>query len=526
MAVAIRAKQSQKRRSSPRVMVHKPHGVLHPRVQRVGPERFGIASVDCAKANSKWMLCDFYGKVLIPPTELPHFQGHFAAAVALLREALARHDVRDVIIAVERTGNYHLPVQRAFAAAGFEIRIVHPFATKQFRQPANPGVKTDDNDLAAIFRAAVNGFGLTEPRLDDVSRELQLMARHRRDLVEKRSAVYCQIRERLDAVLPGYAACFVDLWANEANLEIARRFASPTAIREAGVKGLARLLKEAKHRFLTSTLERIVAWSGMAPTPDPMAAIQHRLWLDLDADQTMKTTRIQALERDLARLLVQTPYVLLLSHPGINVVSAAELAGEMGPIGNYASHRAITGRAGLFPSRYQSDAVDLANGELIRCANRSLRAILMLIASNLIKCNVHFRGLAAVWQKQARHSPKWCRVAVASRFSRIAFQIVAGRQVFRHPSCRERDYILDKLLEFHKQHGTSPQQILIDLHAAVAQVPQQEHAAEATPLQSRLAQSRRLRRHGPHAIGDLLLVVLARLGVGTLQSDSRDQDPS
>jgi hypothetical protein len=208
------------------------------------------------------------------------------------------------------------------------------------------------------------------------------------------------------------------------------------------------------------------------------------------------------------------------------VVSAAELAGEMGPIGNYASHRAITGRAGLFPSRYQSDAVDLANGELIRCANRSLRAILMLIASNLIKCNAHFRGLAAVWQKQARHSPKWCRVAVASRFSRIAFQIVAGRQVFRHPSCRERDYILDKLLEFHKQHGTSPQQILIDLHAAAAQVPQQEHAAEATPLQSRLAQSRRLRRHGPHAIGDLLLVVLARLGVGTLQSDSRDQDPS
>ena len=42
------------------------------------------------------------------------------------------------------------------------------------------------------------------------------------------------------------------------------------------------------------------------------------------------------MERDLAALLVQTPYLLLLSIPGINVVSAAELAGEMGPIGNYA----------------------------------------------------------------------------------------------------------------------------------------------------------------------------------------------
>jgi hypothetical protein len=45
---------------------HKPHGVIQPRVQRVGPEHFGIVSVDCAKARFKWMLCDFYGKVLIP----------------------------------------------------------------------------------------------------------------------------------------------------------------------------------------------------------------------------------------------------------------------------------------------------------------------------------------------------------------------------------------------------------------------------------------------------------------------------
>jgi hypothetical protein len=42
------------------VNVHKPHGVIQPRVQKVGPEHFGI--VDCAKARFKWMFCDFYGK--------------------------------------------------------------------------------------------------------------------------------------------------------------------------------------------------------------------------------------------------------------------------------------------------------------------------------------------------------------------------------------------------------------------------------------------------------------------------------
>ena len=71
---------------------------------------------------------------------------------------------------------------------------------------------------------------------------------------------------------------------------------------------------------------------------------------------------IRAIESELAEPLSQTPYMLLLGIPGINVVSAAEFAGEMGPIEHYVKARAITGRAGLFPSRYQSDEVDHPDG--------------------------------------------------------------------------------------------------------------------------------------------------------------------
>ena len=42
------------------LMVHKPKGTLQPRVQRVGPEHFGIAAVDCGKDKSRWMFCDFW----------------------------------------------------------------------------------------------------------------------------------------------------------------------------------------------------------------------------------------------------------------------------------------------------------------------------------------------------------------------------------------------------------------------------------------------------------------------------------
>ena len=69
----------------------KPRGVLPPRVQQVGPDHFGIVCFDCAKARSKFLLADFYGRVLIPPTTVAHNRPDLDAAVAQIRQAFAIH---------------------------------------------------------------------------------------------------------------------------------------------------------------------------------------------------------------------------------------------------------------------------------------------------------------------------------------------------------------------------------------------------------------------------------------------------
>jgi transposase len=516
--------KARKRRSKGRLTVQKARGVLHPRVEKVKPERFGIVSVDCAKARSKWMLTDFYGNVLVPPQQVSHTRGGFELAVALVRHTAKAKGLQDMLVAVERTGNYHEPAKRAFAAAGFETRIVHPFATKQFRQPADPGNKTDDTDLLAIFRATTSGFGLQELPWDEVSKKIQILARHRRDLVRKNSALCCQIREHLEIALPGYAALFeTKLWDSNAALFLAGECGTSEQMNKLGAKGLEKLLRGAKRGFHFSTLEKIAAWARTATAPGAAAEIHRRVWTALNADRTAKTREIQALERELAALLAQTPYILLLTHCGVNVVSAAELAGEMGPITHYASAKAITGRAGIFPSRYQSDQVDLADGPLVRCANRSLRAALLMIADTLITCNPHFRGLDELW-KAAGKDPRAARVKVACKFSRIAYQIVAGRQVFRHPAVRGRDYLLEKLMAFHCEHETPPAEMLRDLENARLQLPPTEYPAEAVPLKIELQKTLAARGRGPKPIGAILPILLAKLGVGTLQCDSSGKE--
>ncbi len=386
----VAKRKSRRSRKVTQAALGKPRGIIQDGVRKVGPERFGIVAVDCAKARSKWMLCDFYGRLLVPPTEVEHARAQMQLAIVQFREACKKQGLKDAIVAVEITGTYRRPIQRAFRDAGCETRLVHPFASKHYRLPADGDNKTDDNDLEGIFRAAVNGFGLLEPSWDELYRHLQLLCRHRRDLVQKRAKLQCQIREYLHRCLPGYAALFPkdSLWKR----------------------------------------------------PAPVLA---EIWKNLDADRREKSRRITELEQEIAAQLVKTPYLLLLSHPGINVVGAADLAAEMGPIEYSAHDRAGTGRAGLFPSRYQSDKVDRADRPLSRFCNARLRAVRLRVADNLTKSNAHYRGKYLLW-KAAGVDPRDIRCRIANRAARPIFQMVYGRQLFKHPSRIDRDYVLDK----------------------------------------------------------------------------------
>ena len=523
--MAVKSSSKNRRKAQPHAL-HKPRGVIHPRVQAVGPEHFALVCVDCAKARSKMMVADFYGRVLLEPTTVEHNQSHFDTALKSVRDAMARHHIQDTIVVIERTGRYHGPVQRAFGAAGFEVRIVHPFTTKQYRLPADPGNKTDDTDLSAIHRAAVNGFGLLEHEPDPVSVQLQLLARHRRDLVRQRVALQQKMLEHLQSFMPGYSRCVEDVFGSPVVLWVARKLGSAAAIVQADLAGLSQQVRQAGIKVHRSTLEKIVAWARSAPPAEEPASLHHRIFLGLDADQLRKAQSIQAIESELAGLLAQTPYLLLLSIVGINVVSAAELAGEMGPSERYPKARAITGRAGLFPARYQSDQVDRRDGALVRHANHDLRYAILMIADNLIKCNDHFKVLAAGWRLKGKDA-RGVRVQVAGRFSRIAYQMVAGRMTFQHPCARQRDSILEKLIRFALEHSTAPDQLARALDAAVTQLPCTAYGEEAVPLAEELARVQKPRGAGPHPLATILPAVLAKLEVKLVRSpESGEADPT
>lgn len=501
---------SKKEAPDKKRFIGKPRGQVQDRVKKVGPEHFGVVAVDCAKRRSKWMLVDFYGKVIVEPTTVEHNSGQLQLMTLMARDACQAHGLFDSFVAVEMTGIYHKPVQRAFRKAGFDTRIVHPFASKHFRNPLHPGLKTDDHDLEAIFQAAVNGYGLATLEVSEVYQSLQALARHRHNLVKQRSRLMVQIRRLIHLTMPGYAELFDDdhLFDKSIALPVALQFPSAATIRLVGVAGIKSYLHQAKIRSLKTTVERILAWSATAAEPADLAPMLTRQWHDLETLRQSYSLQIAASEQESAHFLAKTPYVLLLSVPGINVISAARLAGEAGPIEHYASARAINGRAGLHPSRYQSDEVDYADGSMPRQCNRRLRAAAMLIATNLIKCNSHYRGLSAFWlMNKVDVRDRHCRIA--NRAMRMVFQLVGGRQLWRGKGV-DREYLLDKLRRFHLEHQTPLDQVCRDLHQAFTWLPKFAYKDEAQPL----VEAAKKKSRGMQSIGELFLQLLIRLGIG------------
>ena len=181
--------------------------------------------------------------------------------------------------------------------------------------------------------------------------------------------------------------------------------------------------------MMRPTINRVLAWAADAASADPGGALNRRIWSD-------NLRLIEHLERDITRYersltayLARTPFVLLLGIPGVNVVSASGYGSEVGPISNYIKPSNINGRAGLFPSRYQSDETDCADGPMVGGRNARLRDAVMEIVTNLILHNDYFQGWSALRVKKG-WSMRKIHVSMANRFNRIAYHIVAGRMLW------------------------------------------------------------------------------------------------
>lgn len=459
---------------------------LRQRVRKIGGDKFGVLVVDASKKNAEVWLTDFYGGPLWKESRtFPITDGHLTEMINVVGGTCRERGLKDLVVGIEQTGRYHRPIQRALGQR-WEVKAIHPFVTKQLRQPVSPGVKTDGVDLEAMTRAIISGYGDDPRAVPMLYTKWQLINRAREDAVDRRRRIKQQCQERLHAFMPGYAALFEDLWETPAAVALAERYGSSKRLLAADADAIGQQLRGQGLRMMRPTINRVLAWAADAASPDPGGALNRRIWSDNLRLLEHLEHDILRYERSLAAYLVQTPFVLLLSIPGINVVSAAGYGSEVGPITHYIKPSHLNGRAGLFPSRYQSDETDCADGPMVGGRNARLRNAVMEIVMNLILHNDYFQGWSDL-RSQRGWSKKKIHVAIANRFNRIAYHMVAGRLLCDHPCLKKRHPVLKKVAVFALAHGIKPVTTMSLVAKAVKQLPHEAMAGELTALQGGLA---------------------------------------
>lgn len=508
----MRTKYRSTRRPGRHVPGQKPRGCFQERVKRVGPEHFAIIPVDSGKPEARTRVADFYGNVLLEPFSFSISRAGLDYACCLIRETLRKHQMTDWVCPIETTGRYHRPVKQTFQKQDWETREVHPFTSSLIRRSADLGTKTDDVDLAAIHRAAVDGLAMRPEVLDADSWNWRLLVRHRRDLVEKAATLKIQLKETFDAYLPGYTRLWKSdhFWESPVPATIATTFATAEAMRQASAEQFQQAARHAASLIQRATIDRIQAWTHQAAPADQGAALYHQRACSLWKDLLAKQQEISSFNLDLADFLCRSSGVLMLAIPGIHVVSASDYTAELGPITNYATSKSIAGRAGMYPSRYQSCQSDHSDGPLVARRNRRLRAALMRLARNLNRCNQYFMAKAARYAQ--RHDDHDRKVVIAVSFSRLSYYLLAGGQLFVHPAITNGEKILQKLLEFYHHHQADDQRVTAALDQAIQRLSGRTLKAQRDSLQAQqttLALKRRTK--GVRRLSQILPEVLLRI---------------
>jgi transposase len=301
--------------------------------------------IDTHKATLAACAVDQRGAVIAEREFANEPLGHVALA------EWASQIAADAVIGVEGSASYGAALARHLLATGLAVREVPPQLSRRERIGTHRPGKSDPGDALAIARVTLRETKLPPVRVDDASRQLQLLVTAREELVAEATRVRNRLHADLLVLLPGYQ-------------QQVRRLLS--------ARQLARVQRQ------------------LARRPE----LQARLARGRLARLRKLGTEIDALSAEITTRVAGHP---LLSMPGIGPLVAAKILGEVGDPTRFASADAFAAFAGVAPIPASSGQVQRMR--LNRGGNRQLNRALFTVA--LVQSRHYPPAIAFMARKQA-----------------------------------------------------------------------------------------------------------------------------
>jgi len=352
----------------------------------------------------------------------------FAELIKAIHENSDGH--KQVVAAMESTACYHINLYSFLISKGIESVVVNPLLIANFARLSLRKTKTDKKDAKTIACfLLVHKDSISQMAISQDFQDLRDIARERESLCQQISAAKVEIQRILQTIFPeleGLCNPFT-----KAMLYFMKRFPSARLVRASKPSTIARTLRQTRGCCkITFTAEEIIeaARTSVATVSPAKEIILSGKIETLEHLEKRRDELTRALTQYCESMVIEDLQIIT-SIDGISNGTATTFLAELGPIGNYASHKKLIAYAGIDPTVYQSGKYKGA-GKISKRGNRHLRRVIWLMTVNVVQHNEVFRAYFLKKKNQGQPFKK-AVFATAHKLIRTIFAMLTHKTYFR-----------------------------------------------------------------------------------------------
>lgn len=336
----------------------------------------------------------------------------------------------EVIIGMEPTGHYWIPLARCLKKMGYNVVTVNPAATKKAKElDDNNQSKTDHRDARVIAQLVKDGR-YTEPNLlDGLYEELREVTKIKRILTGDMVRTKNQITNWFDRYFPEYTKVYKQ-WNKKTLLWIIKKYRFPILIAKLDPEKIyLEIKKDIKKGIGRTKVKEIIdaAKTSIGITEGlKSASIEFDYLISKYEKFTDDLINLDIYIQELIQGYDETSRIKDINGIGLN--TAAGLISELGAISQYKSPKQLSKMAGL--SLVEDSSGKKRGKRVISKRGRSnLRKLLYQCIVSMLRHNKEFQELYAYYTKRNINplTGKEAIIALMNKLLRIIHALITKK---------------------------------------------------------------------------------------------------
>lgn len=405
-----------------------------------------VAGIDVAKRFSEMVILSPSNEVCARIRINHDSYTNFKRAFELLKKTEKEFAVKPVVV-MESTGHYHKILFHSLTKVGYAVHIVNPIQSDSIKNIGIRKVKNDKVDarkIALLYRfEQLKKANIPDEDIDC----LRSLCRHYYKLSDQLTVYKNRLLGSVDQLFLSFTDVFKDA-ASVTALAILEKCPSPEDILNADRDELISFIRQAsrksvkwatgKYELLCSKARnfRSLSINSIANTAVLKANISMIKTLMQSLDEALEAIH-KLLEQDSKKEMPMLSFTIdiLCSIPGIGLLTAATIVGEVGDFSAFSKADKLVAFSGIDPSINQSGQFEGTKSKMSKRGSRFLRRVLFTSAlANIRKKRDGKENnpvLYEYYRKKCLSKPKKVALgAVMRKLVAIIFAIIRDKKPF------------------------------------------------------------------------------------------------